>query len=102
MAKYLVVIEGFDPSPLPTTPSNAELLQMVREAQFASDVGGLILSSTAPNVVQYPILARFRWVKTDVSLVPIGEFYYHDGSSWVIEKPAVGSITGSMLVDGLS
>lgn len=100
MAKYLVVIEGFDPSPLPTTPSNAELLQMVREAQFASDVGGLILSSTAPNVVQYPILARFRWVKTDVSLVPIGEFYYHNGSSWVIEKPAVGSITGSMLVDG--
>lgn len=98
--KYLVILEGFDPTSLPTTPSNAELLQMVREAQFASDVGGLILSSTAPNVVQYPILARFRWVKTDVSLVPIGEFYYHDGSSWVIEKPAVGSITGSMLVDG--
>lgn len=98
--KYLVLIEGFDPTSVPTTPTNAQLLQEVREAQFASDIGGLILSSTAPNVVQYPILARFRWVKTDVSLVPIGEFYYHDGSSWVIEKPAVGSITGSMLVDG--
>lgn len=100
MAKYLITIEGFDPSALPTTPTNAELLQMVRESQCASDVGELVLSATAPDVVLYPILKRFRWVKTNLALVPTGEFYYHDGSSWVIEKPAVGSITGDMLVDG--
>lgn len=99
MAKYLLIIPGFDPTSVPTTPTNAQLLQEVQEAQFSTDIGGIILSSTAPDVVHYPILARFRWAKTDVSLVPIGEFYYHDGSSWVIEKPAVGSITGDMLVD---
>lgn len=97
--KYLLIIEGFDPSALPTTPTNAQLLQMVHEAQFASDVGAEIESPTTPDVVQYPILKRFRWAKTAAG-VRIGEFYYHDGSSWVIEKPAVGSITGNMLVDG--
>ena len=50
--------------------------------------GELVLSATAPDVVLYPILKRFRWVKTNLALVPTGEFYYHDGSSWVIEKPA--------------
>ena len=99
MAKYLITIEGFDPSALPTTPTNAELLQMVRESQCASDVGELILSADPPDVVLYPILKRFRWVKTGLTLIPTGEFYYHDGSSWVLEKPAAGSITGDMLVD---
>jgi hypothetical protein len=100
MAKYLITIEGYDPTGGIGTPTNAELLQMVRESQCASDVGELVLSATAPDVVLYPILKRFRWVKTNLALVPTGEFYYHDGSSWVIEKPAVGSITGDMLVDG--
>lgn len=99
MAKYLITIEGFDPSALPSTPTNAELLQMVRESQCASDVGELVLSPTAPDVVLYPILKRFRWVKTNLALVPTGEFYFHNGSSWEIEKPSVGSITGDMLVD---
>lgn len=97
--KYLLIIEGFDPTSVPTTPTNAQLLQEVREAQFASDIGAEIESDTTPNVVQYPILKRFRWAKTSGG-VRTGEFYYHDGSSWVIEKPAIGSITGDMLVDG--
>lgn len=96
--KYLVILEGFDPSALPTTPTNAQLLQMVHEAQFASDVGAEIESPTTPDVVQYPILKRFRWAKTAAG-VRTGEFYYHDGASWVVEKPAIGSITGDMLVD---
>ena len=97
--KYLITIEGFDPSALPTTPTNAELLQMVRQSQCADDIGQLILSADPPDVVLYPILKRFRLVKTNLSLIPTGEFYYHDGSSWVLEKPAAGSITGDMLVD---
>ena len=100
MAKYLLIIPGFDPTSVVPTPSNAQLLQEVQEAQFSTDIGGIILSATAPDVVQYPILKRFRWAKTNLALIPTGEFYYHDGSSWVIEKPAIGSITGNMLVDG--
>lgn len=100
MAKYLILIQGYDPTSNPSTPSNAELLQMVRESQYADDVGGLILSETTPDVVQYPILARFRWVKTNASLIPIGEWYYHDGSSWVLEKPAPGTVTAASIADG--
>jgi hypothetical protein len=81
MAKYLITIEGYDPTGGIGTPTNAELLQMVRESQCASDVGELVLSATAPDVVLYPILKRFRWVKTNLALVPTGEFYYHDDSS---------------------
>lgn len=100
MAKYLIIIEGYDPTSNPSTPTNAELLQMIREAQYADDVGGLILSQTTPDVVQYPILARFRWAKTNASLIPIGEWYYHDGSSWVLEKPAPGTVTAASIADG--
>lgn len=100
MAKYLIIIEGFDPTSGPSTPTNAELLQLVRQAQYADDVGGLVLSETTPDVVLYPILARFRWVKTDNALIPLGEFYYHDGSSWVLEKPAPGTVTADSIADG--
>lgn len=100
MAKYLIIIQGYDPTSNPSTPSNSELLQMVRQAQYADDVGGLILSETTPDTVLYPILKRFRWVKTTGALVPIGEFYYHDGSSWVLEKPAPGTVTADSIADG--
>ena len=100
MAKYLIIIQGYDPTSNPSTPSNSELLQMVRQAQYADDVGGLILSETTPDTVLYPILKRFRWVKTTGALVPIGEFYYHDGSSWTLEKPAPGTVTADSIADG--
>lgn len=100
MAKYLILIQGYDPTSNPSTPSNSELLQMIRQAQYADDVGGLILSDTTPDTVLYPILKRFRWVKTTGALVPIGEFYYHDGSSWVLEKPAPGTVTADSIADG--
>lgn len=99
MAKYLVVIEGFDPTSIGTTPTNSELLQMVRQAQFASDVGGVILSDTTPDVALYPILARFRWAKTTAGVLD-GLFYYHDGSSWVLERPAPGTVDADSIADG--
>ena len=97
--KYLILIQGYDPTGSPTTPTNAELLQMVRESQFADDVGGIILSETAPDVATYDILRRFRWMEMYGS-APTGNFYYHDGSSWVIERPADGTVTGATIQDG--
>lgn len=97
--KYLLLIEGFDPSSNPATPTNAELLQMVRQSQFADDVGGVLLSDTTPDVAQYPILARFRWAKTTAGVLD-GLFYYHDGSSWVIERPAPGTVTADAIAPG--
>lgn len=99
MAKYLVIIEGFDPSSNPSTPTNAELLQMVRQAQFADDVGGIILSDTTPDVALYPILTRFRWAKTTAGVLD-GLFYYHDGSSWVLERPAPGTVDADAIANG--
>ena len=99
MAKYLLILEGYDPSSTPATPSNAELLQMVRQSQFADDVGGIILSDTTPNVALYPILARFRWAKTTSGVLD-GLFYYHDGSSWVIERPAPGTVDADSIMPG--
>ena len=95
--RYLVIVEGYDPSSNPSTPTNAELLQMVRQSQFADDVGGIILSDTTPDVALYPILARFRWAKTTSGVLD-GLFYYHDGSSWVIERPAPGTVDADSIM----
>jgi len=97
--KYLVIIEGFDPTSGIGVPTNAELLQMVRQSQFADDIGGGILSDTPPDVVLYPILARFRWIKTTAGMID-GLFYYHDGSSWVLERPAPGTVDAASIADG--
>lgn len=97
---YSLIITGFDPTSLPDTPTNAELLQMISQAQYASDIGGIILSDTEPDSTTYPILLRFRWSKTDGSGGLTGEFYYHDGTSWTLEVPGPGTVTAASLAAG--
>lgn len=98
---YLFLLEGFDPTSLGAgSPTNAQLLQMVHEAQFADDIGGVIWSQTAPDTTTYPILARCRWGKLNGSNQRTGEFYYHDGTSWTLETPKIGTLTGDQFADG--
>lgn len=97
---YSLLISGFDPTSLPSTPTNAELLQMISQAQYADNIGGIILSDTEPDSTTYPILLRFRWAKTDGSGGLTGEFYYHDGTSWTLEVPGPGTVTAASLANG--
>ena len=92
----LVIVEGFDPTSV-ATPSNSQLLQMVHEAQPASDVGFVIFADDPPDIVQYPVLERFLWLKT-ASGVPNGEVYYNDGASWTLITAL--TLSGGDLADG--
>jgi len=103
MADYAIIVAGFDPTSLGgTAPNNSQLLQMVQEAQFADDVGGIIYAQAAPDVVAYPILKRFRWGELNGSNQRTGKFYYYKDSvsAWTLETPADGTINGSAFIDG--
>lgn len=61
----------------------AALNQGFDTLQPTSDIGLIILSATAPNVVSYPALARFLWAQT-VAGVPNGTYYYYGPAGWTL------------------
>lgn len=78
--------------------TRAMLDQLVRAAVFYADggVGGVIVAENAPNVVTTPGLARFIWLESDAALVPTGDFYYYNGSSW----QSLSIVDGEKIQDG--
>jgi len=54
-------------------------------------VGFVIVSDAAPDVVATPELANFIWLKSNL-LVPTGEFYYYNGSSWTLLSVVDGNL----------
>lgn len=61
----------------------AALNQGFDTLQPEADIGLIILSATAPNVVSYPALARFLWAQT-VAGVPNGTYYYYGPAGWTL------------------
>ncbi len=98
--KYSVIIEGWDPTSETSAITRAELLQEVHDAQPAADIGFRIWSATAPDITTYPVLARFQWCELDGSGNRTNNRYYHDGASWVLERPSAGTIDGDTFADG--
>lgn len=99
MALFPVIKEGHDPTGDDTCIERAELLQMVREAQFQDGIGAVIELPTAPNVVTYPKLAYFIWAKT-VAGVRTGAFYFYNGTEWLPWTIPDGTLTGAAFQDG--
>lgn len=87
-------VEGFDPTVDPSAcVSRAELLQLIRAAKtnVSLKTGLAIQADSAPDVVTYPELAYFIWLKS-VAGVPNGEFYYYNGTSWTLLSIVDGSL----------
>ncbi len=82
--------EGLDPTPL-SCIDKSDLLQMIRAAKPATGYGFVVMSDSAPDVVTYPELARFIWLKS-VADVPNGEFYYYNGTSWALLSLVGGNL----------
>ena len=57
---------------------------MVQAAYPAADIGMIIRSATAPDVLTYPELAVFHWEETST-----GAVYRYNGSSWEYIKASV-------------
>ena len=57
--------------------------------------GFVIVSDAAPDVVTNPALANFIWLRS-LSLVPVGEFYYYNGTTWVL----LSVIDGNQIAPG--
>lgn len=100
MAKYQILVEGFDPTSTVTAITRAELLAEVHEAEFVDTVGAVLQAQTAPNVALYPKLGFFIWHELDGSGNPTGKLYVHDGVDWIPTVPANGSISGDQIADG--
>jgi len=71
---------------------------MVADAQPVSNVSFNYYSATAPDIITYPALARCIWVDTHATPY-VKRLYSSATSSWIIEVPAPGSITGDMIAD---
>jgi len=56
-------------------------------------------SATAPDVVTYPILKRWIWVDLTNPALPVKRCWNSTMSSWDLELPVAGSITGAMIAD---
>jgi hypothetical protein len=96
MSDYTFLVPGFIPTDCISSPG--ELDQMVADAQPVSNVSFNYYSATAPDIITYPALARCIWVDTHAT--PYVKRLYDTGtSSWIIEVPAPGSITGDMIAD---
>lgn len=93
--------EGTDPSGTFTVPESGVLLQMVRASAPAADIGYVILSDTAPDVVTYPELARFDWNETDTG-VPTGRKFFWNGASWEEFKTIPVIADGTVTIAKLS
>lgn len=61
----------------------AALNQGFDTLQPEADIGLIILSATAPNVVSYPALARFLWAQT-LAGIPNGAYYYYGPAGWTL------------------
>ena len=99
MSLYSFFTPGFDPTSIPGTPSNSQLLQMVQEARPASGAGMFVWSAAAPDVVTYPDLAKAVWGKTTAG-VPDGLFYYYDSTTWQPFKIEPGTLDGDSFAVG--
>lgn len=87
--------EGLDPTGLACI-SAADLLQMFRASLPAADIGYVIQSETTPDVVTYPELEQFIWVKPST-----GESYVWNGS-WALTKTSVSIADASVTSAKLS
>lgn len=99
-----IIIAGFDPTSLPSTPTNAQLLQMVQAAHTASNIGVIIWSVDAPNVATYPDGVRCIWGVLDVSNNPTGVFKYYVSPTWyeLVVLDGANLVDGSVTIDKLS
>lgn len=100
MAKFPILVEGFDPTSVVTAITRAELLQMIHEAEFDDMVGAVLQSKDAPNVSLYPKLGFFVWHQLDADSNATGKLYVHDGTDWIPVVPSDGSISGEQIADG--
>ena len=80
MSSRNFLIEGLDPTG-ETCITTSMLLQMIRAASPSTDIGFVVLAETAPNIVAYPELARFLWLKPST-----GALYFHNGYAWTYIK----------------
>lgn len=97
MSNPAIIIPGIDLSVIPT-PTPAQIDQAIRTAYPAVGVGGVILSSTAPDTVTYPALGRFIWSESvdDIDYVPTGNIYTFNGTTWVLYE----TTTADNILDG--
>ena len=70
---------------------------MVQAAYPAADIGMIIRSATAPDVLTYPELARFHWEETAT-----GAVYRYNGSSWEYIKASVTIPNGTISLGKLA
>jgi len=96
MSDFTYLVPGFIPTDCISSPG--ELDQMVADAQPVSNVSFNYYSATAPDIITYPALARCIWVDTHATPY-VKRLYSSATSSWIIEVPAPGSITGDMIAD---
>lgn len=96
MSDYSFLVPGFIPTDCISSPG--ELDQMVADAQPVATVSFNYYSATAPDIITYPALARCIWIDTHTTPY-VKRLYSSATSSWVVEVPAPGSITGDMLAD---
>lgn len=61
----------------------ADVQQAIANAKPQTNIGFVIISDNAPDVVAQPELANFIWLRS-VMGVPNGEFYYYNGVTWVL------------------
>lgn len=61
----------------------ADVQQAIAAAIIRSPYGLIVVQADAPDVVSTTELARFVWLRT-LAGVPTGEFYYYNGSAWVL------------------
>jgi len=86
---------GYDPTPSPTTPTNAQLLQMWTDSRPADGVGMIIWAEDAPDAVNYPDVASALWGELDSgSQERTGNFFWYDGANWQPFTLGDGTLSG--------
>jgi len=91
-----------EPGPIPGAciTSAGELDAMIAGALPVDPNGWVWTSATAPDVVTYTILKRWIWVDLTDPTKPVKRCWNASMSSWDLELPPDGSITGAMIADG--
>ncbi len=64
------------------TKSNVQ--QAIALAQPKAAFGFVVQGQSAPDVITYPVLARFLWVELNASDIPTGNLFYYDGTTWTL------------------
>lgn len=97
MATQNTFVEGADPTPLGQL-SAAIILQMIREADPADNIGLVILQEAEPDIINNPWMARCYWSKPSAPLV----VYARSGGAWarLLSLPGTGEIVTAMIGDG--